>query len=412
MRREGKKGQVEAAPVVAAAGISGKAIAAIVIVIAVVGGVAAGYYFGAFDKLMSATGGNKESPPLGAVPNSGNEATPPGAQASGAAKFKLTEIKSWDLGGGATFAWSPDSTKIVTGTFSNGDIQIWDAATGTELKKMKQYDSEHVEHQTTAYIWGVDWSPDGKKLAVAGNYLVYIWDVQTSTQVSVLNGPADSGSTTSTTAVAWNPVNSDRLASATWNRMAVWDVPGNNILAKISEDGGGDKAFAWSPDGSMIARGLRSANIESPDNYEHTLTWNVEILDASTLTLSRKLTARITFMGEAVSCLAWSPDGSKLASGNQMGYYPSAIAIWDMSTGKVLHELSADTKRDIGSVSWSPDGTKLAAVMDDALRVWDTSDWTEIARLNETEVRTAKWSPDGKKLAMVRDTTLYVYNAQ
>jgi WD40 repeat protein len=70
---------------------------------------------------------------------------------------------------------------------------------------------------------------------------------------------------------------------------------------------------------------------------------------------------------DRVNDVAWSPDGSKLATvaGDRL------VRIWDRS-GAVLHTMSGHASEPL-SVAWSPDGTKVASADKDFLRLWDAS---------------------------------------
>lgn len=68
----------------------------------------------------------------------------------------------------AQVAWSPDGTRLATGSHDK-TIRLWDAATGKELATL----SGHIGH-----VSDVAWSPDGKRLASTGDDgTVRIWKV-------------------------------------------------------------------------------------------------------------------------------------------------------------------------------------------------------------------------------------------
>jgi WD40 repeat protein len=83
------------------------------------------------------------------------------------------------------------------------------------------------------------------------------------------------------------------------------------------------------------------------------------------------LTLRHVLRGHTgwITRIAWSPDGSYLAS-------PSAdntIRIWDMRSGACMRILKDHTDM-IYSVAWSPDGQRLASASgDNTLRLWDAA---------------------------------------
>jgi len=97
-----------------------------------------------------------------------------------------------------------------------------------------------------------------------------------------------------------------------------------------------------------------------------------------------------------VKGVAWSPDGTRLASGGWDG----TVRIWDAASGEELHVLNH--KDHVHSVAWSPDGAQLASGSDDdTVRVWDAASGQELRVLagHTSPVRSVAWSPDGTRLA-------------
>jgi WD40 repeat protein len=68
-----------------------------------------------------------------------------------------------------------------------------------------------------------------------------------------------------------------------------------------------------------------------------------------------------------VNSIAWSQDGSRLASGSS----DNTVRIWDPATGQCTSTLEGHSGR-VNSIAWSQDGSRLASgSRDETVRIWD-----------------------------------------
>jgi len=98
-----------------------------------------------------------------------------------------------------------------------------------------------------------------------------------------------------------------------------------------------------------------------------------------------------------ITALAWSPDGSCLASAS----YDKTARLWDGSNGTRRLLYRGHTSR-VNALAWSPDGRYLASASDDcSVQIWEAATGSQVFtyRVHTTEVTALAWSPDGRYLA-------------
>jgi serine/threonine protein kinase len=139
------------------------------------------------------------------------------------------------------------------------------------------------------------------------------------------------------------------------------------------------RSVAFSPDGSWLASGSHDGTIK--------------IWDTASGRELRSLKGHI----DEVYCVAVSPDGSRLASGSE----DKTIKVWDAASGQELCTCKGHTSFVL-SVAFSPDGSRLAsASWDKTVKVWDTANGQELRTLrgHSDRVSSVAFSPDGSRVA-------------
>ena len=279
-----------------------------------------------------------------------------------------TQILSGHVDGVTAVAWSPDGSRIVTGS-DDATIRVWDAVTGEGLFSL--------EHGSK--VRSVAWSPDGSRIAAGSSGCVRVWDAVTGEGLLSLERSYGVRS------VAWSPDGS-RIAAGSSGCVRVWDAVSGEELLSL-EHGSQVRSVAWSPDGSRIAAGSDDATIR---------VWDA-VTGEGLLSLERSYGVRL---------VVWSPDGSRIAAGSGGGVW-----VWDAVTGEGLFSLGRGYW--VGSVVWSPDGSRIVTGSDDAtIRVWDAVTGEGLFSLGRGYwVGSVVWSPDGSRIAADSGGCVRVWDA-
>jgi WD40 repeat protein len=283
-----------------------------------------------------------------------------------------------------TVAWSPDGTKIASGSV-DWTIKIWDASSGSALKALSHGGS----------VYSVAWSPYGTKIASASSDgIIKIWDAASGSELG-------SSQYSEAETVAWSLDGTKfgfRGHDASYSGTAHIIDTSSGTERTYSINCCVDSTFALSPDGKKFAVGSNGA---------------VQIRDASSGSLLKTLSGH----GATLRSIAWSPDGTEIASASSDGI----IKIWDASSESLRRTLSTVVYGNssigwgVNTVAWSPDSTKIASASDDwAIRIWDESSGALLTTLSGhgSAVNSVAWSPDGTKIASgSNDETIKIWGS-
>ena len=294
-------------------------------------------------------------------------------------------------------AFSPDGTTLASG---DGDkIRLWDVHTSTQIRTLTGHTTTLTGH-TTEDIESISiaFSPDGTTLASGSDEgPVHLWDVQTGTQIHRLTGHTDS-----VESVAFSPDGTTLASGDGGGRIRLWDVQTGTQIHRLTGHTEGINSVAFSPDGNIIASGSEDQTIRLRDVQTGAY---LRLITVPPRSLSLRRLGRI-------NSVAFSPDGNIIASGGQgitkTDWSGGPIGLWDVETGELLQILTGDTHcaARVESVAFSPDGTILASGStsesgEAAVCLWDVETGTEIHTLtgHRSSVESVAFSPDGTILA-------------
>jgi len=172
-------------------------------------------------------------------------------------------------------------------------------------------------------------------------------------------------------------------AVARYQSVEVQDLATNARVHHFEGLPGKVNQLAFSPDGTRLVAATGSVGINGM-----AICWDL-----------KDGTPSLKFEGEhqdLVYSARWSPDGTLLATGG----YDRRVILWDVTTGKVVHRMTAHTGA-VFNLAFSPDGTLLAsASADQTVKLWRVKDGERLDTLKEPqgEQFNVSFTPDGNAI--------------
>lgn len=229
-----------------------------------------------------------------------------------------------------SLAWSPQGDRLAAAVVS-GPITIFDANSGSVL------------HALPGHGFGtasIAWQPGGRTLASAGqDGKVRLWNTQDGTEITALAGGASW-----VESLAWT-TDGSQLATGAGKKVRVWSAAGE-LVRELPPQAGTVMDLAWVPGtGHLTVLAYGAARMFDPaasDQPVRAFEWKGSPLK-----------------------MAWSPDGTVLAHGNQ----DSTVHFWYAATGADLQMYGYPTK--VRELSWDFTSRYLATGGGPMPCVWD-----------------------------------------
>jgi WD40 repeat protein len=283
------------------------------------------------------------------LPGTGAPAS--GVAGTGTKAEPLDDSDRWREGVRA-LAFSPDGKMLATGS-NDKAARLWDVASGQMVRALHGHSGE---------LWSHVFSSDGKLLATSSrDRALRLWDTRSGQLTGTFFGPADW--------VPWPPVlafspdgkllaagggigrrdangSVQSIGGATW----LWNIQTGQLEATLRGQHDAIHSLAFSPDGSLLATGGWDKSTD---------LWDLR---------SRRLKAILRGHPAEVLQIAFSRDGKIVATGSGLGGYRSReeyvasgeIRVWDAQTGQLKAAFSPHAG-PIDALAFSPDGRKLGA---------------------------------------------------
>jgi WD40 repeat protein len=278
-------------------------------------------------------------------------------------------------------AFSNDGTLLATSS-GNWPVRVYDVATRQLVHQVQFPD----------YVGSLAFSPDGKLLVAGGKKGVSLREVAGGKEVGRLKHDSDY-SLYAAVAVKAGTI-------AVWGyddaSVRLFDSSGIKELRRFHPDGGPAKK---SPD--PWGWGIRISASFSPDGKTLAIAREAGRIDLRDAETGKKLHTLASDSANRASHLAFSPDGTKLATtGSDNWGGDNTVRVWDVATGKELRPRDGHGS-PISSIAFSPTGNNIAtAGRDGAVHLWEASSGKHLFRLDGHRGRSpqASFSSDGRWL--------------
>ena len=287
---------------------------------------------------------------------------------------------------------SPDARTVMTAG-NDESARLWDIRTGREIVRPQKCGYKPSFHLSCLQIGvvtaaiqtdnhgpleGAAFSPDGRKIAIAGpDEAAFVLDATSGRMLTWLQGH-----TQKVADVAYRADGKRLVTAGLDNTARVWDARSGRELAVLRGHHGDVYKATFTPDGRGVATASEDGTVR---------LWHADGGPARrTLRLSRG----------AVRDVAVSADGRYLAAAAD----PDA-RILEMGTGRTIARLRGHDGVVI-STAFSPDGrTLVTGGQDQTARLWDVPSGRPLGVLrgHNDYLRSARFTPDGRSVVTASD---------
>jgi WD40 repeat protein len=305
-------------------------------------------------------------------------------------------------------AFSPDGRRLATGRH-DGTLTVWDVEAEREIGSYRGQPRPAAGWRSLS---GLAFSADGRQFLALepGGRALTVWDATRGAEARPLGASFAMHAAFSPdgrrVAAAAQVARVGEFAKVGEHGTVLWDTETGQELMKFVEKYEWPHAVAFSPDGALLAVAVS----------EEMKTGRVKVFDLGTRKLLRTLPDPAQGLAAPCDAVAFSPDGTRTASGSQ----DRVVRVWDATTGKQLWEGKGHSGT-ISAVAFSRDGRQLASASGGIMRnrspggpvwpidlekhvpdlkVWDAVTGQELLSLTlPGKTRALAISPDGETVA-------------
>ncbi|MFB6272833.1 MAG: hypothetical protein ABEL51_08080 [Salinibacter sp.] len=280
-------------------------------------------------------------------------------------------------GGVETISFSPQGRRLVSGSWGEPTVRIWDLSSGTQISELHG----HQERVTS-----VDYGPNGA-LVVSGSWdkTVKIWNADQGNELA-----SNDVHKKNVRSVSFCPTRQEVASGSDDGKLYVWDYEKEEVVHCFQDHEGEVTTIDYGPEGERIASGSTDQTVRIWD-----LTKDGEVFSL----FDHEGTVRSVDFG---------PSGNILVSGGDDG----TVKIFFLSDNRSNISLKAH-EGWVQSVAISPcGGYVVSSGRDKNVRVWDIGAAKEITRLegHDKSISSVDFGPGNRIASSSRDKTIRIWN--
>ena len=252
-----------------------------------------------------------------------------------------------------------------------------------------------------ALIRGIAFTPDGRQLVSASDdKTIRVWDLASGKTVRTIRGESAPGQAGKVFAMALSP-DGKWLAAGGWmkipgedgHHIRLYEFASGKLVALLKGHTDVVHALAFSPDGSRLISG---------DGDSTAILWDTG-LRAGARGTEPKLLHRLEGHRAQIYAVGFSPDGSRAVTGS----FDHDLRLWSVADGKEIAHMTGHGDRVI-SLAVAPDGTIASGDQSGEIRLWASGSgdrgsgrdgrFLRVLARQGTMVGSLSFSPDGKLL--------------
>lgn len=206
-------------------------------------------------------------------------------------------------------------------------------------------------------IYSIDFSPNGKYIAIGGDKGIEIWDLKKQKAIKSLNGHRKS-----VTSVSFSPDGKYLASTAFDGKVFLWDYQNELIIDTLKGYNGDQRSVSFSNNSKYLA---------STGYDGKTIVWDMA---------TRNLVCTLKGHKSIVWSANFSPNDKQIVTAST----DSSIIVWDIKSGTKLLTFRGHSER-VNYASFSPDGKYIVSASDDGgVQLWSLPSLdTLIYRTNE-----------------------------